>query len=220
MKRFFWAVGTTAAMTVACCGGCVDGSGENGEGPKTDVEATALDSGAAALDAGEWTRAFDSFSAAIAADPAAVDAYYGRAAASLALAQDRYRLAQAAATNGDRETGVAEAAKADEHFKQATDDCAKTLELDPQRADAYFIRGVAAQYQGDWNAGLEAFSKCVELDSSNAEAYHRRGEIYDHLGDYMNASVDRKKAAEMGYRDADGEKNASENGAASQDSGE
>ncbi|MBR4834137.1 MAG: tetratricopeptide repeat protein [Thermoguttaceae bacterium] len=207
MRRFFWAVGTTAALTVACCGGCDKGNGEN---PQTAVGQATLDAGAAALDAGEWTRAFDAFSDAIAADPNAVDAYYGRAAASLALAQERYRLAQAAATNGDTENGAAEAAKADERFKKALEDCAKTLELDPKRADAYFIRGVVAQYQGDWNAGIEAFTKCVELDATNAEAYHRRGEIYDFIGN-PDATVDLKKAAELGYRDPDGgDKNASE----------
>ena len=207
MKRFFWAVGTTAALTVACCGGC--DKGKNGENPANDAasqtSAGQIDAGAAALDAGEWTRAFDAFSDAIAADPTAVDAYFGRAAASLAIAEERYRLAEAAATNGDVKTGTAEAEKANENFAKAIADCEKVLELDAKYADAYFIRGVAAQYQGDWNAGIEAFTKCVELSPENAEAYHRRGEIYDHTGDYGNASIDRKKAAELGYRDAEGE---------------
>lgn len=208
MKRFFWAVGTTAALTVACCGGCNEG--KNGEKPTNgDASQTSaggpVEAGAAALDAGEWTRAYDAFSEAIAADPNAVDAYFGRAAASLAIAEERYRLAEAAATNGDVKTGTAEAEKANENFAKAIADCDKTLELDAKYADAYFIRGVAAQYQGDWNAGIEAFTKCVELAPENAEAYHRRGEIYDHTGDYEHASVDRKKAAELGYRDAEGE---------------
>ena len=207
MKRFFWTVETTAALTVACCGGC--DKGKNGENPVNGAsQASAggpIDAGAAALDAGEWTRAYDAFSDAIAADPNAVDAYFGRAAASLAIAEERYRLAEAAATNGDVKTGTAEAEKANENFAKAIADCDKTLELDAKYADAYFIRGVAAQYQGDWNAGIEAFTKCVELSPEHAEAYHRRGEIYDHTGDYGNASIDRKKAAELGYRDADGE---------------
>ncbi len=215
MKRFFWAVGTTAALTVACCGGC--DKGKNGENPNNgDASQTSaggpIDAGTAALDAGEWTRAYDAFSDAIAADPNAVDAYFGRAAASLAIAEERYRLAEAAATNGDVKTGTAEAEKANENFAKAIADCDKVLELDAKYADAYFIRGVAAQYQGDWNAGIEAFTKCVELSPEHAEAYHRRGEIYDHTGDYGNASIDRKKAAELGYRDADGEaEDASQN---------
>ena len=206
MKRFFWAVGTTAALAVACYCGC--DKGENGDKPTNgDVSQTStaktIDAGAAALDAGEWTRAFDAFSAAIAEDPKAVDAYFGRAAASLAIAEERYRLAEGAATNGDVKTGTAEAEKANENFAKAIEDCAKVLELDATYADAYFIRGVVAQYQGDSNAGIEAFSKCVELSPEHAEAYHRRGEIYDDIGDKMNSSVDFKKAAELGYRDAD-----------------
>ncbi len=208
MKRFFWAVGTTAALTVACCGGC--DKGKNGENPNSGDASQAsaggpIDAGVAALDAGEWTRAYDAFSDAIAADSNAVDAYFGRAAASLAIAEERYRLAEAAATNGDAKTGTAEAEKANENFAKAIADCEKVLELDAKYADAYFIRGVAAQYQGDWNAGVEAFTKCVELSPEHAEAYHRRGEIYDHIGDYEHASVDRKKAAELGYRDPDGD---------------
>ena len=208
MNRFFWAVGTTAALTVACCGGC--DKGKNGDNPNNgDVSLASaggpIDAGAAALDAGEWTRAYDAFSDAIAADPNAVDAYFGRAAASLAIAEERYRLAEAAATNGDVKTGTAEAEKANENFAKTIADCDKVLELDAKYADAYFIRGVAAQYQGDWNAGIEAFTKCVELSPENAEAYHRRGEIYDLTGDTEHATVDLKKAAELGYRDADGE---------------
>jgi tetratricopeptide (TPR) repeat protein len=206
MKRFIWAVGTSAALTVACCGGCGDEKNDGNSTNNGGAQATsALDAGAAALDAGEWTRAYDAFSDAIAVDPNAVDAYYGRAAASLAIAKERYRLAEAAATNGDVKTGTAEAEKANENFAKAIADCDKVLELDAKYADAYFIRGVAAQYQGDWNAGIEAFTKCVELSPEHAEAYHRRGEIYDHTGDYEHATVDRKKAAELGYRDADGE---------------
>ena len=37
------------------------------------------------------------------------------------------------------------------------------------------------------------------LNSIRGEAFHRRGEIYDHIGDYMNASVDFKKASELGF---------------------
>ncbi|MBP3558560.1 MAG: tetratricopeptide repeat protein [Thermoguttaceae bacterium] len=209
MKRFFLTFGTTAALAVACCGGCKKGNdvGDNpaNENGQTATASSSTDAGAAALDAGEWTRAYDAFSAAIAADPNAVDAYFGRAAASLAIAEERYRLAEAAATNGDVKTGTAEAEKANENFAKAIADCDKVLELDAKYADAYFIRGVAAQYQGDWNAGIEAFTKCVELSPENAEAYHRRGEIYDHTGDTEHATVDLKKAAELGYRDADGE---------------
>ncbi|MGN1064533.1 MAG: tetratricopeptide repeat protein, partial [Thermoguttaceae bacterium] len=97
--------------------------------------------------------------------------------------------------------GEEEAKKADEYFKKSVDDCDKILSLDPQYADAYFLKGVAAQYQGAWEDGIAAFTECVKLDPSRAEAYHHRGEIYSNIGDYMNSGLDFKKASELGYTD-------------------
>lgn len=207
MKRNLWALGGAAVLTLLF-GGCQPTDGDNMENaPGKNGAASSAenpsDLGAAALDSGDWTRAVDAFSDAIAADAKNVDAYFGRAAASTAIAKDHYRLAKAAATNEDTETGRKEAAKADEYFQKSLDDCAKILEIDPKFAEAYFLRGVAAQYQANWEPGIEAFTKCVELDPTRAEAFHRRGEIYAHIGDYMNAEVDFKKAAELGYKDAD-----------------
>ncbi len=185
------------------------------QGEKNDPGSKAADScqqGAEALMAEDWTRAYDRFSDAIAADQKNVDAYYGRAAASGAMAEEHYRLAQAAATNQDQKTGEAEAKKADEFFKKSIDDCEKILEIDPDYADAYFLKGVAAQYQGAWQDGIDAFSECVKLDPKRAEAYHRRGEIYDNIGDYMNSSVDFKKASELGYADKKQSEDQDQNG--------
>ena len=111
------------------------------------------------------------------------------------------RLAQAAATNQDVKTGETEAGKADEYFQKALSDCDKVLELDAKFADAHFLKGVVAQYQGRWEDGIEAFSQCVSLDPQRADAYHHRGEIYEHIGDSMNSSVDFNKASELGYSD-------------------
>lgn len=190
-----------AVLLVAAvlCLGCKR-SGDNPDKEGT-ADSSALASGAHALEKEEWTRAYDYFSEALADNDAELDAYYGRATAALQIAQNHYRLAKAAATNQDAETGESEAAKADESFQNALDDCDKALALDPGFADAYYIKGVVAQYQGAWERGVEAFSECVKLDPDRAEAYQRRGEIYDHVGDYMNASVDFKKASELGYSD-------------------
>ncbi|MBP5622193.1 MAG: tetratricopeptide repeat protein, partial [Thermoguttaceae bacterium] len=99
------------------------------------------------------------------------------------------------------DAGKSEAAKADESFQKAIEDCDKAISLDSKFADAYYLKGVVAQYQGSWEQGIDAFSECVKIDPDRAEAYHRRGEIYDHIGDYMNSSVDFKKASELGYSD-------------------
>ncbi len=180
------------------CSGCNPSRDKPGSN-----ETSAEDLGAKALEEGDWARAYDKFSDAIAANDQDVDAYYGRASASLEIAQGHYRLAQAAATNQDVKTGEAEAAKADASFQKAIDDCDKAISLDANFADAYYLKGVVAQYQGAWEKGIEAFSQCVKIDPDRAEAYHRRGEIYDHIGDYMNSSVDFKKAGDLGYSDGE-----------------
>ena len=202
----------TKSVVLAACvlalivgGVCIsckrDGAPENpGEG-----KASALDQGAAALDSGDWSRAYDAFTDVLADDPNNLDAYYGRAAASTAIAEDHYRLAQAAATNQDAVKGQEEAAKADEYFQRSLDDCDQCLQLDANFADAYFLKGVAAQYQARWDDGIAAFSECVKLDPTRGEAYHRRGEIYDHTMDAVNAAIDFKKARELGYVAPDAE---------------
>ncbi len=165
-----------------------------------------IQDGTEALDKGEWSRAYDAFSQAIQEDAQNADAYYGRAAASSAQAEEHYQLAQAAATNGDQKKGMEEVAKADSFFAKSIQDCDAALKVDPAYSDAYYLKGVAAQYQGRWNDGIDAFSECVKLAPNNAQAYHRRGEIYDNIGDYVNSTVDFKKASELGYADANSDK--------------
>ncbi len=189
---------TTLGVALLICAGCNPSKVDEGtDGSQTTKSSIEL--GEAALENKEWTRADDAFSDAIKQNASDVDAYYGRATANMAIAQEHYRLAQAAATNQDVKTGEEEAKKADEYFQRTLDDCSKILELNPKDADAYFLRGVVAQFQGNWETGIEAFTECVKLEPERALAYHRRGEIYDHIGDYMNAAVDFKKAGELGY---------------------
>ena len=197
MKRMnlLFSVVTIVAAT-ALCVGCKD---KGDAADKTDAATVAAEEGAAALEAADWARAYDKFSDAIAANDQDVDSYYGRAAAATQIAQGHYSLAKAAATNQNEEAGIAEAEKADQYFKLAIEDCDRIVAIDQNFADAYFLKGTIAQYQGAWEDGIEAFTQCVKLDPENAEAYHRRGEIYDHTGDYMNSSVDFKKASELGF---------------------
>ena len=181
---------TVALLTGACA--------PKDDQPSSNVEDFAAE-GREALDSADWSRAYDAFAKAIEKNPTDVDAYYGRAASSLARAQEHYSLAQANATNQKIEEGKKEAAKADEYFQKAAEDADKIIDVDPKYIDAWFLKGVVCQYQGMWEDGIKAFSECVKLDPGRGEAFHRRGEIYDHIGDYMNASVDFKKASELGF---------------------
>ena len=184
-----------AALALASNFGCA----RNQEDGKKNQVDERLKAGAQALENEEWARAFDAFADAIDADPQNADAFYGRAAAASAQAEEHYRLAQAAATNQDVEKGREEAEKADQFFARVVEDCNAAIKINPNYADAYFLKGVAAQYQAAWDDGIEAFTQCVKLDPQRGEAFHRRAEIYDHVGDYMNSSVDFKKAAELGF---------------------
>ncbi len=166
---------------------------------KQDPIKRNVELGTQALEEGDWSRARDAFTDALAKNDRLVDAFYGRAAATLAQAEEHYKLALAAATTSDVERAQEEAQRADVLFDQANDDCDDALEIDPDFADAYYVKGVIAQYQGEWNEGINAFTECVRLSPNRAEAYHRRGEIYDHIGDYINSTVDFKKASELGY---------------------
>ncbi|MBQ9372607.1 MAG: hypothetical protein IJU03_10490 [Thermoguttaceae bacterium] len=165
----------------------------------TGVAQTHLEEGGRALDAGDWSRARDAFTSAIETNDQLIEAFYGRAAATLAQAEEHYKLAQAAATMSDVDRGETEAQRADVLFDETKQDCDAALGLDPDFSEAYFIKGVVAQYQGAWNEGIEAFTECLRVDPNRAEAYHRRGEIYDHIGDYINSTVDFKKAGELGF---------------------
>ena len=95
---------TVALLTGACA--------PKDDQPSSNVEDFAAE-GRAALDSGDWSRAYDAFAKVIEKNPTDVDAYYGRAASSLARAQEHYSLAQANATNQKIEEGKKEAAKAD-----------------------------------------------------------------------------------------------------------
>ncbi|MDO5309601.1 MAG: tetratricopeptide repeat protein [Planctomycetia bacterium] len=190
---------TALAVVALLCNGCFhkDVDQENATNSKTVAE--YLKTGADALDNSEWSRARDAFDDAIKLRADVLDAYYGRAVATCVMAEDHYRLAEAAATNQDEEKGLQEAAKADEFFAQALEDLDKCVELDDAFADAYYLKGVIAQYQGRWEDGIEAFTQCIKHNPSNGEAYHRRGEIYDHTMDSVNAAIDFKKARELGF---------------------
>lgn len=190
-------VGTSAILAVAVLATACNRDKQ----PETNATRNFEAAGQTALDDGDWSRAYDAFTEVIQEEPNNANAYYCRAATSLVKAREHYNLAQANATNGKIKEGQAEAAKADEFFKKATDDADASLKLDPKFSSAWFLKGVACQYQGMWNEGIEAFGECVKIDPERAEAYQRRGEIYDYIGDYMNASLDFKKASELGFSD-------------------
>jgi regulator of sirC expression with transglutaminase-like and TPR domain len=59
----------------------------------------------------------------------------------------------------------------------------QTIQLNPNDAKAYSIRGIARAQLGDQNGAIADFTGAIQLDSNCAEAYRNRGMAYAQLGD-------------------------------------
>ncbi len=80
----------------------------------------------------------------------------------------------------------------------AVEDFIKSIELDPNSAEAYFQRGFAYFSVGKYNLALEDFNAVLALDPDYVEAYVNRGTVYYSLEDKENACKDWKKAIDAG----------------------
>ncbi len=77
------------------------------------------------------------------------------------------------------------------------------VEVDPQAAIAYFNRGRAYGYQGNYQAALADLNKAIDLDPQYIEAYNNRGALYYYVqGNYEAALADFNKAFEIDPQDA------------------
>jgi len=56
-----------------------------------------------------------------------------------------------------------------ENFDQAISDLSFAIELDPEYADAYYIRSQIYEYTGDTARSEEDYAKAIELDSGLAQ---------------------------------------------------
>ena len=63
-------------------------------------------------------------------------------------------------------------------YDQAIADFAKALELNPNYADAYRVRGLAYAYKKEYDQAVADFSKTLELNPDVAATYALRGAAY------------------------------------------
>jgi tetratricopeptide (TPR) repeat protein len=73
----------------------------------------------------------------------------------------------------------------------------KIIELNPEDAKAYYNRGIAYYFLGQYLQAIKDYNKSIELNPEFAEAYYNRGFIYDKLGQYSQAIKDYNKAIEL-----------------------
>ncbi len=78
----------------------------------------------------------------------------------------------------------------------------KAIEINPNNANAFFIRGFTYFHKGDSNKALIDFNKAIELKPDYADAYNGRGVVYANKGMLERAIADFNKALEINPNNA------------------
>ena len=89
------------------------------------------------------------------------------------------------------------------NHKAAIDAFSKSIELNPENADAYYNRGFVYGDLGNQNQAVIDYSKAIELDPKNSMAYYNRGLAYRKLDNHQQAVIDFSKAIELNPKDSD-----------------
>ncbi len=77
-----------------------------------------------------------------------------------------------------------------------------TKEINKERAEIYYNRGVAHAEKGEVELAIEDYTKAIELEPDNADAYYRRSKAWLHLGEVEKAKSDMKTASSIGIDSA------------------
>ncbi|MBA4313053.1 MAG: hypothetical protein C0417_10535 [Chlorobiaceae bacterium] len=80
---------------------------------------------------------------------------------------------------------------------QGTSDIHKTIELNPDDAEAYCNRGDTKYYFQDYGGAIQDYNKAIELNPNDALTYYSRGNAKGKLGDHRGAIQDYNKAIEL-----------------------
>ena len=73
----------------------------------------------------------------------------------------------------------------------------KLIVINPRSADAYYNRGVAKDYKGDYDGAVADYDNAIEINPKDALAYNNRGNAKRHKGDYDGAITDFDKATRL-----------------------
>ena len=85
----------------------------------------------------------------------------------------------------------------EQNFKGAIEDCTKAIQLEPNYAFAFILRGTLKFNLEDFDGSKFDFNKAIELEPNNAGYYNTRGILYKDLEDYKRALADFSKAIEL-----------------------
>ena len=81
-----------------------------------------------------------------------------------------------------------------EHFGHAMGEFEQAIGINPDRADAWFHRGMTWGLMGDHRRAIADFNRALALDPQSAEAHNCRGYAHLCLGEYRRAVEDLERA--------------------------
>lgn len=88
-------------------------------------------------------------------------------------------------------------ANSEGHKQEAIKEYSKAIELDPSFASAYHNRGILYNNLGERQNALEDYNKVIELNPSHTFVYNSRGNLYRGLGEHQKALEDYNKAIKL-----------------------
>jgi len=85
-------------------------------------------------------------------------------------------------------------------YDQAIGELTKAIQIDPNFAEAYCLRGNLYRNKSDLASAIPDYSKSIELDPNNGEVYYYRAICYYFTKEYDKAWDDVHKAENLGYK--------------------
>ena len=73
-----------------------------------------------------------------------------------------------------------------------------TKELNKERAEIYYNRGLAYSRNGELDKAIQNYTKAMELKPDYADAYYNRSKAWLHLGEREKAKSDMTTASKSG----------------------
>lgn len=84
-----------------------------------------------------------------------------------------------------------------QEYTEAIDRFSKVIEVKPEYAEAYFLRGIAKYSLGDYLGAREDYTAAIRINPFYAQAYHYRGLTKEQLNDFNDALSDFEQSLQI-----------------------
>ncbi len=159
---------------------CVFGSGES---IAQRSAAEFFEDGNSKARSGDFADALQAYSGGIAMNPDHAPSYFNRDLA-IELNNSYTTDADKAVYSGPINRG------AQDRLRNVVQAQFTIEDLSPERAEAFFVRGIAKSKSGDTKEAIADLNSAIDLNPTYAEAYFSRGLVRSSIGDQMGAVLD------------------------------